>query len=106
METISNIIEALFTEYNLEYRLHATRRIFQRNITEDEIKLVLKTGNIIEKYDSDFPLPSVLISGKTDSNRPIHLVIGINNPERILVLVTAYEPDTLIWIDNYSRRIR
>jgi hypothetical protein len=106
MEKITDLIKGHLTEYDLEYRIHATRRMFQRNIHEDDIELVINTGNIIEKYDSDFPLPSVLLNGKTSGNRPIHLVMGINNSENKLIIITAYEPDPIMWVDNYSRRIK
>ncbi|MCK5674995.1 MAG: DUF4258 domain-containing protein [Spirochaetales bacterium] len=106
MSKITDLITGHLTEYDLEYRIHATRRMFQRNIHEDDIELILKTGNIIEKYDSDFPLPSVLLNGKTSSNRPIHLVVGINTAENKLIIITAYEPDRIMWVDNYSRRIK
>ena len=63
-------------------------------------------ASIIEKYDSDFPLPSVLINGKTSNNRPLHVVIGINSAENKLVIITAYEPGPIMWEDNYSRRMK
>ena len=105
MGKINDLISGRLTEFDLEYRIHATRRMFQRNIHENDIEYVLKTGNIIEKYDNDFPLPSVLINGKTSNNRPMHLVIGINSAENKLVIISAYEPDSIMWEDNYSRRI-
>ncbi len=92
------------SRYVIEYRVHATKRMFQRNIAADDVEKVLETGSVIERYDDDFPLPSVLINGKTSTDRPLHLVVGINSPESRLVIITAYEPDPERWVDSYARR--
>jgi predicted amidohydrolase len=55
--------------------------------------------------DEDFFLPSVLLNGLTEANRPLHVVVGINVDEQKLVIITTYEPDALQWADNFSRRI-
>ena len=39
-------------------------------------------------------------------DRPLHLVVGINGSERKLIIITAYEPDSLKWSENYSWRIK
>ena len=100
------MIDKDFGKYDIKYRVHATRRMFQRNIKAEDLELLLREGEIIEKYDDDFPLPSILISGITLTNRPLHLVAGINNVEKIIVIITAYEPDPFIWSDNFTRRIK
>ena len=66
---------------------------------------ILTHGKVIERYDEDFPLPSVLLHGLTEANRPLHVVVGINVDEQKLVIITTYEPDALQWADNFSRRI-
>jgi len=93
-----------YKEYAIEYRIHATRRMFQRSISQESVEEVLSSGDIIENYDSDFPLPSVLVSGRTHNNRPLHVVVGINIAERKLVVITAYEPDPKRWSPDYSKR--
>ena len=104
MRELTELINGSLTDYDIEYRIHATRRMFQRDIREDDIELVLSEGTVIEQYEDDFPLPSVLISGRTSTNRPLHLVTGMNRPEQILVIITAYEPDSIKWTDDFSRR--
>jgi len=106
MQILNGMIDKDFAKYDIKYRIHATRRMFQRNITEEDLELLLRKGEIIEKYDDDFPLPSILISGITLTNRPLHLVAGINNAEKTIVIITAYEPDPSIWSDNFTRRIK
>ncbi|OQY58044.1 MAG: hypothetical protein B6245_13935 [Desulfobacteraceae bacterium 4572_88] len=104
MTKFADAISGNLTDYDIEYRIHTTRRMFQRNIHETDIELVLKEGHVIERYDEDFPLPSVLISGRTSANRPLHLVAGVNVLEQKLVIITAYEPDPLRWMENFSFR--
>jgi len=106
MQIFDNVIDKGFGKYDIKYRVHATRRMFQRNITEEDIESLLREGIIIEKYDDDFPLPSILISGSTLTNRPLHLVAGINIVEKTIVIITVYEPDPFIWSDSFTRRIK
>lgn len=90
----------------MKYRIHATRRMFQRDIAEEDIELLIREGNIIESYDDDFPFPSLLINGKALSGKPLHVVVAVNRLEKILVVITAYEPDPLKWSKGFIRRIK
>lgn len=105
METIHKIINDDITNFDIIYRIHATRRIFQRSINPDDIVSTLLNGNIIENYEDDFPLPSVLISGKTAKGKPLHVVAAINIEDQQLIIITAYEPDPNLWSEDYTRRI-
>lgn len=105
METCIDVLEHPLVEYSVEYRIHSTRRMFQRNIDNADVEYILEHGEVIERYDTDFPLPSVLINGKTEQDRPLHLVVGLNHVERILVIITTYEPDPLQWADDFTRRL-
>ena len=62
-------------------------------------------GCMRHRDESPNPLPSALLHGRTVGNRPLHVVVGINADEQRLVIITTYEPDTLQWADNFSRRI-
>lgn len=104
MAKFIELLKGNLTSYAIEYREHATRRMFQRRIDAEEITSIMKNGQVIERYDEDFPLPTVLLNGRTAMNRPLHVVVGINKDEKILVVITAYEPDTLRWTGNFSRR--
>ena len=84
MIALIEIINSNLIEYEIEYRTHATRRMFQRNISNDEIESILPNGQIIEQYDDDFPLPSLLLNGQ--------IVVAINLAEKKLI-ITTYEPD-------------
>jgi hypothetical protein len=92
-----------FDNYNIQYRIHAIQRMFSRNIRENEIIHILLYGFTIEQYDNDYPFPSMLISGITENNRPLHAV-DIN--EKRLYIITVYEPDPGKWSDDFTRRIQ
>nr|VFJ77483.1 MAG: protein of unknown function (DUF4258) [Candidatus Kentron sp. FW] len=106
MPKLTGLIEMMedLRNYAIEYRIHATRRMFERNIDENDVERTLKQGEVIERYDEDFPLPSVLISGRTTGGRPLHVVVGINTPERKFIIITVYEPDPPRWTKDFSRR--
>ncbi len=103
---ISHCLADDIGHYAIEYRIHAVRRMFQRDIHEDDVEYVLKQGEVIERYDDDFPLPSLLVKGFSLSGRPIHVVAGVNNLEKIIVIITAYQPDPLRWSDNFAGRVQ
>ena len=91
-------------DYKIAYRLHASERMFAREISVKDVEYLLKQGEIIERYDDDYPLPSLLINGYTTNNRPLHLVVAVNETEKQLIIVTVYEPNPIIWLNNFSRR--
>jgi len=87
----------------LVFRIHAIQRMFQRRISEDDVRRVLTTGEIIENYPDDIPYPSELILGWCGS-RPIHVVIANNADARESIVVTVYEPDPDQWEPGFRRR--
>lgn len=91
--------------YKIAYRVHSSKRMFERQIDNNDIEYILRTGEIIEYYNNDYPLPSVLINGCTKNKRHIHLVVAINKHEKQLIIVTVYEPSSKKWLDDFSRRI-
>lgn len=92
--------------YSFAYRLHASKRMFERDVYNDDVEYVLKHGEIIESYDDDYPLPSVLINGTTKNNRALHLVVAVNHDAKEIIIITVYEPNPFKWLDNFSRRIK
>ena len=88
---------------NLTFRIHALRQMFQRRISDVDIRELLTSGTIIENYPDDLPYPSFLVSG-TVNDRPLHVVMAYNNVDREAIVITAYEPDPDSWSENYTRR--
>lgn len=88
---------------HLVFRVHAIRRVFERQISEDDILHVLATGEVVENYPNDTPYPSRLVLGWCGS-RPIHIVIADNAGEQETIVVPVYEPDAVQWEPGFKRR--
>jgi hypothetical protein len=89
---------------HLTFRIHALRQMFQRRISDSDIRELLGRGTIIEEYPDDVPYPGFLISGMVNS-RPLHVITAYNNVDREAIVITAYEPGPDSWSDNNTRRI-
>lgn len=76
--------------------------MFQRDILEEDVEYVIKTGKIIEEYLDDKPYPSFLILG-FKNNKPLHVVCAKNETE--IIIITVYHPDDDKWINNFTKRI-
>lgn len=90
--------------YNkLVFRVHAIKRMFQRHITEEEVRHALKSGKVIEAYPEDQPYPSELILGYAHT-RVLHVVVAHNSKSKESIVITAYEPDPQRWESDFKRR--
>ena len=76
-QRLSEYLAAPLDEWTIEYRVHATQRMFKRRIDEKDVMQLLAKGTIIEEYKDDFPFPSVLVNGVSGDNRPLHAVLGL-----------------------------
>jgi hypothetical protein len=56
--------------------------MFERRISDEEVLKVIQEGN----------------------DRPIHVVLAVNEEENMGIVVTAYQPDPSLWGDNFRRR--
>lgn len=91
---------------NTKFSSHAKEEMLYEEygvIHEHEVREVIENGEIIEKYPKDKPYPSFLIFGKTNQGRPLHIVCALVEEEKILVVITVYQPNPKLWID-YKRR--
>jgi hypothetical protein len=87
----------------LVFRVHAIRRMFQRSISEEDVRHVLDTGEVIEDYPQDQPYPSRLMLG-WQGTWPIHIVVADNTQNDEIVVITVYEPDLVRWEPGFQRR--
>jgi hypothetical protein len=85
------------------YRVHAIRRMFQRRISEEDVRSVLNTGGVIDEYPDDTPYPSRLVLGWC-GNRPIHIVSAYNSEAEETIIITVYEPDADKWDAEFKRK--
>ena len=95
------VILKLIKEEKILISSHARLRMFERNISTDEIIKTIENGEIIETYLEDTPCPSVLVFSKIN-NKPIHVVIA--QCQDHVRVVTTYEPEDDKWIDFRTRR--
>ena len=79
--------------------------MFDRGITQSEVVQTVRFGEIIEEYPDDSPYPSRLVLGM-QGLRPIHVVVADNMEDRMLVVITVYEPDSNQWTRDFRRRLR
>lgn len=91
------------SQLRLVFRVHAIQRMFQRRISEEEVKQVIATGETIETYPTDKPFPSRLVLGWSGS-RPIHVVAADDTHAQETIIVTVYQPDAAEWEAGFKRR--
>ena len=81
-----------------------TEKLRERKIGADDVEEAICDGAIIEDYPDDPRGPSCLILGRS-GGRPLHVVCGRLEEERILI-ITAYEPDPDEWESDWRTRRR
>jgi hypothetical protein len=77
--------------------------MFERKISEAEIRSVIDTGQVIERYPDDVPYPSRLVLGWA-SGRAIHVVAADSPETGETIVITVYEPDPAQWEAGFRRR--
>jgi hypothetical protein len=85
------------------YRIHAIQRMFERRVSDENVRQVLQSGEMIEDYSDDMPHPGGLISGRR-GHRPLHVVMAENTKDDELVVITVYEPDPAQWKSGFRNR--
>ena len=80
---------------------HARVRMFERNISTDDLITVISSGEIIEEYPEDEPCPSILIMGLIGAVA-YHTVIAICTDH--IRVITVYIPEEDKWIEYRKRR--
>jgi uncharacterized protein DUF4258 len=91
------------TSHPIIFRIHAIQRMFERRVSEENVRQILQSGEMIEDYSDDMPYPSGLISGRR-GNRPLHVVMAENTKDNELVVITVYEPDPSQWKAHFRSR--
>jgi hypothetical protein len=86
----------------LIYRVHTVERMFDRKISEDDVRNVLLDGEEIEAYRNT-PYPGRLVLGWCGT-RPIHVVVDENRDDDELIVITTYEPQLDLWEFGFKRR--
>ena len=102
---LKEYLGAPLAEWTVDFRVHATQRMFSRNIQDKDVGRLLDSGQVIEEYREDFPLPSILVSGLSTDKSPLHAVIGVDLSLMQLHIITVYKPDPKKRSKDHTRRI-
>jgi hypothetical protein len=92
----------LSEDKNIAVTKHARIRLAERNITIDDVKNAIQTGEIIKQYEDDKPFPSCLLLGLSEQKKYIHVVASIDSDH--LYIITAYYPDENEWGADLKNR--
>ena len=87
---------------NIAITEHARLRLYERQITMDDIINGIETGEIIKQYEDDKPYPSCLILGFSVQSNYIHIVVSCDTD--FIYLITAYFPNPDIWENDFKTR--
>jgi len=87
----------------LVFRVHALQRMFERQVSPDDVRAVIGSGETIEDYPNDKPYPSRLILGWRGT-RPLHVVVAHNVSDNEFIVITVYQPDAGLWDHGFRRR--
>ncbi|MDD3042323.1 MAG: DUF4258 domain-containing protein [Methanosarcinaceae archaeon] len=96
-----NHLKHFLTEDAFIISNHARVRMFQRNISTEDIIEVILQGQIIEDYSDDEPCPSALFFANS-GGRACHVVAA--ECEDHVRIITVYIPENDKWIDYIVRR--
>lgn len=102
MELTIEELRKICTPENIIITMHAAKRLEQRGIFLKEVMNCIMTGEIIEQYPDDYPYPSCLTLGNTNTDKPLHTVVGTNGSQ--LWIVTAYYPAPEKWMADLKTR--
>ncbi len=88
---------------HLDFSGHAVLRIFERKIGVRDVEAVLRSGDVVEDYATEKPLPSRLMLGFVD-DKPIHVVVAYDAKSKTCHVVTVYPPNPALWEADFKSR--
>ena len=86
----------------LIFRTHALRRMFERGVSEIDVRAILEDGEVIRDYPDDRPYPSRLILGWRNGH-PLH-VVAAETTAGEWIIITVYEPTPDIWHTGFKTK--
>jgi hypothetical protein len=85
------------------FSFHALQQMFKRNISVEQVKYAILNGEEIRSYPEDKPYPSKLLL-VFENEIPLHIVIAQNSIENQTIVITAYNPESDIWLEDFKTR--
>lgn len=97
-------VQELCRQHRIVWREHALQRMVERNILKQDVMECIYSGNVIESYPDDYPVPSGLVLGTAIDGRWLHVVCSVY--EDMVCIITAYFPDVEHWESDMKTRKR
>lgn len=88
----------------ISWQKHALTRMLERNISRNEVKEAICSGEIIEEYPDDYPFPSCLMF--YSDLKPLHIVLSYNQANQTAYIITVYRPDLNHFESDFKTRRR
>ncbi len=101
MEELIRKIREAVEKNSLEVRLHARKRMAQRNIAYNDVQGVILKGTVVEKYPESYPYPGCLFMDFVEE-KPLYAVCSWDGEKAYLI--TVHWLDYHKWIDPWTRR--
>lgn len=92
-------------EHKVKWSRHALSRLAALPYTVQDVEKALQQANLIESYPHKHRyLPDCLILTFISSNKPIHVVVALNQTKDYILIVTVYRPTQKEWKDDWQTR--
>lgn len=98
---LARIQEQAITQ-TLRVTQHAQKEMDAEEITLDEVLAAVANSQILEDYSEHKRGSCCLLYGRTDKERPLHVVCTTAQP--LLIIITVYEPLPPKWVSPTQRR--
>ncbi len=99
------MLENKLKEFEIIWRKHALHKMLEREISREHVIETINKGKVIQEYFDDKPFPSVLIL-YIGRKKPLHVVISLDNDNKVCYIITAYIPDLIHFESDYITRKR
>lgn len=95
-------IQRRVREGDHRFTIHAFERCVERDISPEQVRDAILSGEIIEDYPDDKYGPSCLIYGTTRDGKILHVQCSLDP----VWVITAYDPTQELgeWQDDFKRR--
>ena len=87
----------------VKYSGHAINQMFQRQISREEVRKVIDSGEVIKEYPDDKPYPSKLMLG-FPQKKPVHVVLARDIITETCYIITAYVPNPELWTADFRKK--
>ncbi len=77
--------------------------MFTRSISDECVEHILHNGEVIEDFPYAFPFPAKLLLGRCNG-RSIYVVAAADSDQKLVIVITAYEPTLDKWEQNMKTR--